>query len=87
MKSTILLALYSVSARSIIEDFGMTEAPEEPLAEDLVQLQGEGGWNNKPWKVGGYMWDQTSVEKFLKVPDSHSYIAPYDAREFSWNDD
>ena len=66
----------------------MTELPNTDFeGESLIQLEGEGGWNNKPWKVGGYNWDQASVNKFYKVPDSHSFISPYAQRDFSWNDD
>ena len=56
----------------------MTEAPAE---DSMVQLE----WDNKPWNTG-YVWDQSSVQKFYKVEDSHSYISPYDQRDHSWND-
>ena len=56
----------------------MTEAPAE---DSMVQLE----WDNKPWNTG-YVWDQSSVQKFYKVEDSHSYISPYEQRDHSWND-
>ena len=56
----------------------MTEAPAELPAENLLQLEGDWGFNNKPWKSGGYKWDQSNLPKFYSVHDSHSYISPYD---------
>ena len=74
MKASILFAS-AASAKSLIELYGMTEVPQwEPFENDFIQLQGEGGWNNKPWKEGGYAWDQSNLEKIYKVPDAHSYI-------------
>jgi len=57
----------------------MTEAPVEET--EMLQL----GWDNKPWNTG-YVWDQSAINKFYKVDDSHSYISPYDQRDHSWND-
>ena len=84
MKASALL-ISAVSARSLIEQYGMTELAA-PFDDGLIQLQGEGGWNNKPWKTGGYKWDQSNLETIYSVPDAHSYIKQYDTREFAWND-
>ena len=81
-----LLFVSAVSAKSLIEFYGMTEVPQEPMESDFLQLEGEGGWNNKPWKEGGYEWDQGNLNKFYKVKDSHSYIEQYDVRKHAWSD-
>ena len=59
----------------------MTVAPQE---DSLIQIESQ-NVDNKPWMTG-YHWDQSKINKFYKVEDSHSYISPYEQRDHSWND-